>query len=280
MKKKLMAALAAGALAVIPASAAMADEHLGSFTVLAQTIEIPPADETGQVVIVHGVPDLTVDIFVNGAEYLTDVNFEAVATDDLEPGDYEIAIAPAGDGIDEAVLEGTATVAAGTSATVIAHLTADGSPTLSVFGNNTDTEGIQVGHFAAFGAVDITPTDVTGLAGVENGDVGFAATGAGDFDGLGIAPAGGDNVVDLPTLSVGEGEVLLAFAVGAVPAPEEAPEDEVDEEAEEEVEQPTHVDSGTGGLLDTGLPVWVAALMIMGALGIAAPAVATARRRS
>jgi len=49
---------------------------------------------------------------------------------------------------------------------------------------------------------------------------------------------------------------------------------------EEEVEQPTHVDSGTGGLLNAGLPFWVAALMIMGALGIAAPAVATARRRS
>jgi hypothetical protein len=49
---------------------------------------------------------------------------------------------------------------------------------------------------------------------------------------------------------------------------------------DEEIEQPTEVDSGTGGLLDAGLPMWVAALMVLGALGIAAPAVAAARRRS
>ncbi len=280
MKKKLMAAVAAGALAVIPASAALADGH------------------EAQVVIVHGVPGFEADIYVNG-EIFSDpdepVLFETVITVDLAPGSYDLAVHAAG--ADEPTLEETGVeVAGGVSYHVVAGLTAEGEANLFIGANTTDEgEGIQVAHFAAFGNVDITPTDVTGLANVPNGAAGFAATGAGTFEGLGVAAAGADeNAINLDPVTVPEGEAVLVFAIGpdvdaelptlavttiSVDVDEE-PETETEEEAEEDVEKPEAVHSGTGGLLDAGLPVWVAALMVMGALGIAAPAVATSRRRS
>lgn len=259
MKKKLYAAVAAAALAVIPATAAVAQ------------------DATAEVVIVHGVPGFSADIAVNGDEAYTAVEFNTVVSTDLPAGDYDLEVRAAGDD-DTAVLSGSASLEAGMSYSVVAALDADGNPTLLVFGNASE-EGIQVTHAAAFPNVDITPTDVTGLADVPSGATGFAATGAGTFEGLGVAGAGADeNAIDLPALTVQEGMALLVYAIG----PNEGEELPTLATAEiavgADMEMPSEVDSGTGGLLETGLPMWVAALMVLGAVGVAAPAVAAARR--
>jgi hypothetical protein len=267
MKKKLYAAIAAAALAVIPATAALADGH-----------------DTAEVVIVHGVPGFSADIAVNGDVAYEAVEFNTVVTADLPAGDYDLEVRAAGE--TDAVLSGSASLEEGMSYSVVAALDADGNPTLLVFGNASE-EGIQVTHAAGFPNVDITPTDVTGLADVASGVTGFAATGAGTFEGLGVAAAGADeNAIDLPALTVAEGEALLVYAIG----PNEGDElptlatqsisvaADMDADTDEDVAAPTEVDSGTGGLLETGLPMWVAALMVLGALGVAAPAVAAARR--
>ena len=79
--RRLIAATAAGSLAVaaalfgaLPASAA----------------------DTGQVYVVHGIPGLPVDIYVNGALTLDDFEPETVAGPlDLPAGSYDIAITAA-----------------------------------------------------------------------------------------------------------------------------------------------------------------------------------------
>ena len=274
MKKALTVGLAATLLA-LPASAAMADMHTDA-----------------QLVIVHGVPELEVDIFVDGEAFLEGVNFEDTAVDTVPAGSYDLAIAPAGEGVDAAVLEASADVEGGVSYSVVAHLTEDGDPTLLLAANETgEGPGIQVFHTAAFGAVDILPTEATGLEGVTNGQTAFVATGAGDVEGVGIAAAGEtEAAIDLGTVTVPDDTSVLAYAVGdadtltvvtetiAVAAADtDADADAADDE---EMEQPSEVAAGSGGLAASGLPVWVGGLMILGALAVAAPAVATARRRS
>ena len=292
MKKKLMAALAAGALAVIPASAAMADGH-----------------ENGEIIAVHAIDDAffeaalgaasDVDVYVAGSydEPLFSFAFGETETLSVPAGSYDLEIYPAGgDTSADPVLAATAAVGAGESISVVAHFTSPDADGIAVtgFANENSEEGAQIFHTAAFGPVDIIalgePTGVT----LSLGDDAFLPVDPGTtLTDTGAAVSGETDIaLPVPEVTTDEGLVYLVYAVGSASGEsltlaiattdvvaEEVDED-AEEEAEEEVEQPTHVDSGTGGLLDAGLPVWVAALMVMGALGIAAPAVATARRRS
>ena len=284
MKKKLSVALAAAMLAALPASAALADGH-----------------ENPEITVVHGVPGAEgVFVLADGGELLSDFDYkDIVTTSDVPAGTYSIAVSTS-DSVDDAVIGPVdLTFEAGGKYAVVAHLDTDGGLTASVFDVNTD-EGISAFHTANFGPVAIIAGGDAAADDVANGDDAQLDLPAGtELPGVGIAAAGTtDVVIEVGDVTIPSEERILAFAVGGegpldaeaavevitttVPANaiEVEEEDEADDAAEEEVEQPTHVDSGTGGLLDAGLPVWVAALMVMGALGIAAPAVATARRRS
>ena len=277
MKKKLSVALAAAALAIVPATAAVADGHLGTLQVITEAIEVPAADDEAQIVIVHGVPDLEVDILVDGEAALEGVNFTDIAVTELPAGSYDLGVAPAGS-TDPVLSADGVEVEDGVSYSVIAHLDADGNPTLSLEVNETNEgAGIQVFHMAAFGAVDILPTEATGLEGVTNGMTAFVATGAADVEGVGVAAAGEtEAAIDLGTVTVPEDTSVLAYAVGALP--DEAADDDAAED--EEMEEPTAEHSpGEAGLASSGLPGFVLALMAVGALLLAAPAVATARKR-
>jgi hypothetical protein len=266
MKKTLTAALAAAALAVIPATAAMADSH-----------------ETAQVSVVHGVPDLDVDVFADGEALLEGFSFTDIVTTDLPAGTYSIAVAPAGDGVDAAVLGPIdVTVEAGNNYAIAAHLDADGGPTATVFAVN-DAEGISAFHTAAFPAVAIVAGGDIAADDLTNGNAAQLDLEAGtELPGVGVAAAGSTDIaLEAGDVTIPEGQRILAFAVGT-------PDDEslqlvtevIDVSAAGDTPAPDAVDAGTGGALNTGLPMWVAALMALGALGLAAPAAATARRRS
>jgi len=124
--RRLIAATAAGSLAVaaalfgaLPASAA----------------------DPAEVYVVHGIPGLPVDVYVNGALTLDDFQPETVAGPlDLPAGSYEIAITAA-DAADASapVLTATADVAAGNSYSLVAHLDADGNPTVTPYANDIST---------------------------------------------------------------------------------------------------------------------------------------------
>ena len=129
------------------------------FAAPAQAISATTADLS----VLHAMPGLTVDVYVNGA----------LTLDDFEPGDLAGPLdLPAGDVRDQRDGDGrggrqrprarpaTVTLAANTSYTATANLTEAGEPALNLFTNDTATtaagEGrLTVRHVAAAPAVDI-----------------------------------------------------------------------------------------------------------------------------
>ena len=100
------------------------------------------AGSTATVSVVHGVPGLTVDVYVNGDLALPGFK-PGTITDPLSlpPGEYHVRITAAGDSPDNAVISGSATVMAGKNYSLVAHLKGDGTPTLSAFLNDTSRAG-------------------------------------------------------------------------------------------------------------------------------------------
>ncbi len=255
--RKLIIGLAALALAVIPA-AAFAANH------------------TAQVVVVHGVPGLEVDILVDGDAAIEGFSFadDPVVTE-LPAGSYTLGVAPAG--TTDAVLELDATLAAGSSVTVAAFLDTNGDPQLRAFANEVAASGIQPFHIADFGAVDILAGGDAVLEGVTNGQ-----TARIDVDGgttvpdVGIGAAGaGEAAIELGDVRVPADTLVLAYAIG----PDEGEDlPSVVVATVDVIGDASRVDAGTGGQAAATLPPAVIALMVAGGLLIAAPAAALARR--
>jgi hypothetical protein len=189
MRKRLIAGTAAGfALALTGAVPAAADGHEAQLSVL------------------HGIPDLVVDVYVN----------DELTLDDFEPGDlagplalpagtYSVAIT-ASDAADasspvlgpiDLPLEG------GMNYTAVAHLTADGEPNAALFTNDISNtaagEGrLTVRHAAAAPEVDI----------LANGEAAFTAV-----------PNGAEGVVDLPAGTISASVVAAGTTEPAVLGP-------------------------------------------------------------
>jgi hypothetical protein len=281
MRKRIIAAAAAAALAMIPATA------------MAQ-------DGTAEVVVVHGVPGLEVDVLVNGDAAIEGFNFGDSTVTSLPAGDYELAVAATG--TTDAILTLEASLAAGDSVTVAAYLQEGGDPALAAFPNETDGTGIQPFHLADFGAVAIIADGAIALDDVTNGTTArIDVPGGTTVPGVGIGVAGStDAAIDLGDVTVPEGQLVLAYAIGpdegaelptviteavSVAAADDGTDDGTDTDTDtddaDDSSQPTAVDSGTGGLAaDSGLPLWAAGLMALGALSLAVPTVAATRRRS
>ena len=95
--------------------------------------------ETATVVVVHGIPNTRVDVYVHGTVTLEDFSFETV-TDPLSlpPGNYNPSVRAAGADPSEApLLSASADLAAGNNVSIVAHLSDDGDPTLTPFVNDT-----------------------------------------------------------------------------------------------------------------------------------------------
>ncbi len=205
--KKMSVAILALALAAIPA--------LGA---LGQAAE-------GRVIVVHGVPGLAVDIYVNG-----DLTFENSEFGDvfgplaLPAGDYDIEIYATGadPDVDDPALELLGvTLPAGAVATIAAYLQEGGAPTLGVFVENSSTTAagqarVTARHLADFGAVDILANDAAVFSGVMNGQGGNADVPAATYN-IKITAAGDAATVafdaDVPLAA---GTNTIAYAIGPV----------------------------------------------------------------
>ncbi len=208
--RRLIAATAAGSLAVaaalfgaLPASAA----------------------DTGTVYVVHGIPDTPVDVYVDGALTLDNFEPETVAGPlDLPAGSYDVVIA-APDSTDAStpILEASATVEAGMSYTLVAHLTEGGDPTITPYVNDTSTISagntrLVVRHDAAAPAVDVRAGGAVVLANVTNPQEGVLNIPAGTVE-ADVVLAGTDTVAIGPaTLDLAEGSATFVHAVGSAEA--------------------------------------------------------------
>ena len=90
-------------------------------------------------VVIHGIPDTPVDVYVNDDLTLEDFA-PGTVTDPIElpAGTYTLDLrAPDADPASDPLLTADATVEGGASYSVVAHLTADGAPTITPFVNDT-----------------------------------------------------------------------------------------------------------------------------------------------
>lgn len=205
--RRLIAGAAAGSLAV---AAALFGATSAS------------AADTGTVYVVHGIPATPVDVYVNGALTLDDFQPETVAGPlDLPAGTYDIVIAaPDSTDASKPILEASATVDAGVSYTVVAHLTADGKPTVTPYVNDVSVISagntrLVVRHDAAAPAVDVRAGGAVVLKGVTNPQEGVLNIPAGTVE-ADVVLAGTDTVAIGPaTLDLAEGSATFVHAVGS-----------------------------------------------------------------
>ena len=241
--------------------------------------------DDGTVTVVHGVPDLTVDVYVNGAATLTDFASDTV-TDPLTlpAGDYDLAVRPAGaDATSDPAIAGSATLPAGANASIAAHLDADGAPTLGVFVNDTSPIAagearLTVRHTAAAPAVDVRADGNVIFSGVANGAEGTVDVPAGTYS-ADVVLAGTDTVALGPAdLTLAEGTNTIVYAVGSAA---DGNLHLLTQTISGLQSAPTGVPAGSGGLAATpGVPVWLVAAMLAGLGLLLVPArTVVARRR-
>ena len=101
-----------------------------SLTVAVQRYHVPQVAAPAEVTVVHGIPSTPVDVYVNGKLTLPDFTFGKVAGPlALPAGTYAVSVRPQGAPTSSApILSQTVTVTSGEDASIVANLTASGSP--------------------------------------------------------------------------------------------------------------------------------------------------------
>lgn len=201
MKKSAITGLAVGVLLAAGAS------------VPAMAVESGKSD----LAVLHGIPGLTVDVYVNGALTLDDFTPGTLAGPlSLDPGPYEVAITASDAADDSAPVLGPITLdlAANMSYTAVAHLDAAGDPTVSFFTNDISAtnagEGrLTVRHVAAAPAVDILANDAVAFPGLENPNEVKADLGVGTI-------AAKVNLAGTDTTAIGPADVTLVEGVNTI----------------------------------------------------------------
>ena len=250
---------------------ALAAVAAGGLVVLAA----PPAGaaDNATVSILHAVPGVPVDVYANGEELIPDFQ-PGTLTDPLSlpAGDYDLAIYPAGSdpsNTEPAAKADDVTVPAGVNATVVAHLTETGTPVLTPFVNDVSMvpagqARVTVRHTAAAPAVDVRAGGTPVFEGLTNPKEASADVDAGTVS-ADVVLAGTDTVAIGPAdLDLGEGTNTIVYAWGSA----------ADKNLKLAVQTidglhsaPGGVPSGTGGLLDDGLPLPLAGVALLALAG-------------
>jgi hypothetical protein len=208
VRNKLIAGIAAGAIAAvgvaIPASAI--------------------SDTSADLYVLHAVPGLTVDVYVNGE----------LTLDDFEPGDlagpldlpadtYTVAItaSDAMDDSDPAIGPIDLTLDANMSYTAVAHLDADGAPTASLFTNDLSAipagQGkLTVRHTAAAPAVDVLADGAVAFENLSNPDEVKANLPVGTISAAVAATGTTDPVIGPADVTIAEGVNTIVYAWGSL----------------------------------------------------------------
>ncbi len=181
------------------------------------------AQEAAQITLLHGIPGATVDVVVDGAVVIP--GFEPGTTQDLSSfaGQTLTNLEVRAAGTETVVIGPVASfdVPASGNFTVVAHLDADGKPTLTPFENNTaataDGQGrLTVRHTAAAPAVDLVVGDARPIENAANGASADLELPAGEIAGAKLAPTGAVPIVDVPTVTLKAGTNLIVYAVGSL----------------------------------------------------------------
>lgn len=181
-------------------------------------------DPTASVVVVHGIPDTPVDVYVDDALTLEDFA-PGTVTDALElpPGTYTLDVrAPDADPGSAPLLTADATVEGGASYSIVAHLDEGGAPTITPFLNDTTPTkagegGVVVRHTAAAPAVDVYAGESKVISSLENPDsAGPLYLPVGTISASVTAAGATDPVIGPADVPVEEGSVTIVYAIGSL----------------------------------------------------------------
>ncbi len=174
--------------------------------------------------LMHGIPDAPVDVLVDGAVVVP--NFQPGTMQDISSfaGQTLLNVEVRAAGTDTVLIGPLAELAVPSSGnwTVLAHLTADGTPTITPFENDVTPlpagQGrLTVRHTAAAPPVDIVLADGSRpFTNLSNPNEASAALPAGEIAGAQVAPAGGDPIAPIPTVELAAGSNLIVYAVGSL----------------------------------------------------------------
>lgn len=248
---------------------------LGVLALLAFTAAPAAAQDTSDVYVVHGIPGVDVDVYVDGALTLDGFAPKDIAGPlSLPAATYDIEIfaaaddpaAASADRTDDAVIAVSPAVPGGENLSVVAHLDGDGAPTLSAFVNDVTPAGagngrLTVRHTAAAPTVDIVAGGeaVAPFVNLSNGGEAKADLPAGDYP-TGIAATGTtDALVDAP-VTVVEGENLVVYAIGDFAG---GTFELLTQNFDGLHSAPTAVNSGNSGLLAQSGSSWPGAMMLL-----------------
>jgi hypothetical protein len=218
--------------------------------------------------VLHAVPGLTVDVYANGDELIPGFT-PGTLTDPLTlpAGSYDLQVFAEGDNpdnADPAIEANGVEVPAGANATVVAHLDADGNPTLTPFVNDTSATApgearLTVRHTAAAPAVDVRADGEVLFGDVSNPQEGVSDVPAGTYS-ADVTLAGTEDVAIGPAdLQLAEGTNTIVYAWGST-------DDESLDLAVQTIDQlhsaPAGVPGGEAGLApeSEAAPLWALGL--------------------
>jgi hypothetical protein len=184
------------------------------------------AADGATVTLMHGIPGATVDVVVDGAVVIP--NFQPGTMQDISSfaGQTLKNVEVRAAGTTNVVIGPIASLAVPDSGnwTVIAHLDANGKPTLTPYENDTSDLSAGQGrlivrHTAAAPAVDVVLADGSRpFTNLSNPQQASAELPAGTIAGAQLAPAGAAPILDIPTVELKSGSDLIVYAVGSLDA--------------------------------------------------------------
>jgi hypothetical protein len=191
-----------------------------ALTASAASAQTAPA---ARIHLLHGIPDVTVDVYAGGEAVFEDFAFgdtqdlSALAGETLT--DVEVRVAGTED---VAIDAGDVQLPGSGNHTVVAHLDADGTPTLAAFANDTATTAagqgrLTVRHAAAAPAVDVLADGQAAFTNVVNGQEGKADLPVGTISAS-VVPTGATEpvVIGPADLAIEDGRSLIVYAVGSL----------------------------------------------------------------
>jgi hypothetical protein len=229
------------------------------------------AAENASVTVVHGIPNTPVNVFVNGDLTLRNFAPGTVAGPlSLPAGSYQVRVFPAANtgGTGNPVISATAQVTAGANISLVAHLNAAGTPTLTPFVNDVSRLApgqarLIVRHTAAAPAVDVRAGGTPVIRDLTNPQQGVLNLPAGSVK-ADVVLAGTDTVAIGPAdVNLKEGTATIVYAVGSA---EQKTLGLVVQTIANLHSSPSGVPAGSGGLADQGVPVWLPVMVGLGLL--------------
>lgn len=196
----------------------------GALVALAGIAPANAATDVAQLSVLHAVPGLTVDVYVNGD--LTLDNFEPgdlAGPLELPAGTYTVAItaSDAADASSPAIGPVDLPLEAGKNYTAAAHLDAAGAPTATLFTNDISTVGagegrLTVRHVAAAPAVDILAGGTPVITNLSNPNESLLTLPAGTVSASVAATGTTDPVIGPADVNVAEGTNTIVYAWGSL----------------------------------------------------------------